>query len=86
MRRDITQWARQCTACATSKVAVHVKPAMQPIPVAAERFSHVHIDIVGPFPAEQGKKYLLTMIDRTTRWPEVVPLAETTVDAIYRLS
>ena len=63
---------------------MHAKPAVQPIPVAAEMFSHVHIDIVGPFPPEQGKKYLLTMIDRTTRWPEVVPLADTTADAVLQ--
>jgi hypothetical protein len=40
-----------------------------------QRFSHVHVDIVGPLPvSSQGFKYLFTMLDRTTRWLEAVPL------------
>ena len=47
-----------------------------------ERFSHVHVDVVGPFPREQDRRYVLTMIDRTTRWPEAVPIANATADKI----
>ncbi len=48
---------------------------MQPIDVQVKRFNHVHIDLVGPLPeAEDGSTYLLTMVDRTTRWLEAVPL------------
>ena len=45
------------------------------IPVPSWRFSHVHVDLVGPLPSSQGYSYLLTMIDRTTRWPEVIPMS-----------
>ena len=45
------------------------------IPVPSRRFSHVHVDLVGPLPSSQGYSYLLTMIDRTTRWPEVIPMS-----------
>jgi len=35
----------------------------------------VHVDLVGPLPASrQGFTHLLTAIDRSTRWPEAVPL------------
>ena len=44
------------------------------IPVPTRKFSHIHIDIVGPLSSSQGFMYLLTMIDRTSRWPELAPL------------
>ena len=84
MRRDILRWARQCRACQASKTSRHTKPPVLPVPVPAARFSHVHIDLVGPFSPDRGFRYLLTMIDRTTRWPEAVPLPNTTADTVLQ--
>jgi len=41
------------------------------------------VDLVGPLPtSEKGHSYLLTMIDRTTRWPEVAPLVGITAQEV----
>ncbi|GFU60016.1 transposon Ty3-G Gag-Pol polyprotein [Trichonephila clavipes] len=48
------------------------------------RFSHIHIDIVGPLPPSDGFQYLLTMIDKFSRWPEAVPIPDTTAKTISR--
>ncbi len=48
---------------------------MEAIAVPPARFWHVHANLVGPLPtAKDGCTYLLTVIDRTSRWLEVVPL------------
>ncbi|MFO0002781.1 MAG: transposase family protein, partial [bacterium] len=61
-----------------SKVHRHVSLQAAHIPVPVRRFSHLHVDLVGPLPRSSGFSYLFTMVDRTTRWPEAVPLASTT--------
>ncbi len=48
---------------------------MEAIAVSPVWFWHVHANLVGPLPtAKDGCTYLLTVIDRTSRWPEAVPL------------
>ncbi len=75
MRADIAAWCRDCVACQRAKVTKQPRASVQPIPIPRRRFSHVHVDLVGPLPAsEDGYLYIMTMVDRTTRWLEAVPL------------
>ena len=53
-------------------------PPTKQLPVPDRRFSDVQIDVVGPLPESEGMKYLLTILDRTTRWLEALPMAEAT--------
>jgi hypothetical protein len=60
-----------------SRANVSSQPSVpiQPIQVPARQFSHIHVDLGGPLTvAADGSTYLLTIIDRTTRWLEVVAL------------
>jgi Integrase core domain len=51
-----------------------------------KKFSYIQFGLVGPLPPSHGFTHLLTIIYRTTRWPEVVPLSSTTTaDCAYAL-
>ena len=47
------------------------------VPVITEPFFRVNIDLVEPFiPSDNGHRYILTLIDLATGYPEAVPLKE----------
>ena len=71
MATDIQHWCSSCPQCQPSKITRHVKTAPQVIDMPKKRFAHLHIDLVGPLPLSNGYTYILTMIDRFSRWPEV---------------
>ena len=53
----------------------HTKAPLERLPAPTKRFSHIHVDLVGPLnPACEGKNTLLTVIDRWTGWPEAFPM------------
>ena len=77
LSKDVTLWSRECLNCQQSKIHQHVRLRAAEIPMPARRFEHVHVDLVGPLPASHGFTHLFTIIDRSTRWCEAVPLMTT---------
>lgn len=83
MSTDIRNFCRSCDKCqrVAPKGAVKRVPLMK-MPILTEPFSRVAVDLVGPLspPSSDGHRYILTLIDIATGFPEAVPLK--TIDSI----
>jgi transposase InsO family protein len=84
---DVAVLCRDCQFCARGKASPQHTAPIQAIPIPERRFTHVHVDLVGPLPGlANGFKYLFTIVDRSSSWLEAVPLksmtAEDCVDAL----
>ncbi len=78
MAKAITLMARACLFCQRGKVQKHLHLQPAEITVPHRRFAHIHVDLVGSLPPSRNHTYLFTIIDRTSRWLEAIPLSSIT--------
>ena len=92
LHAEVREYCRTCETCQkVGKTGDHPKASLQPLPIIREPFSRIAVDIIGPLarPSATGKKYILTVVDYATRYPEAIPLsniqADTVADALLRV-
>jgi transposase InsO family protein len=96
MGGDITRFCRSCDICQKTIPKGRVpKVPLEKMPLIDMPFKRVAVDLVGPIspPSEDGHRYILTLVDYATRYPEAIPLkkidtptvAEALVDMFSRL-
>ncbi len=66
MTTDVAAWMKDCQHCQRGTVKAQLAAAVEPIPVPARRFNHIHVDLVCPLPkSAAGYSYIFT---RSTRF------------------
>ena len=81
LNEDVSRWARDCNACQLAKVTRHTVPPIGDFTVPQKRFDHLHLDIV-TLPISNGYRYLLTIVDRFTRWPTALPMVDISTQSV----
>ena len=86
---DVNRFCKSCDACqrTISKGKV-TKVPVEKAPLIDVPFKRVSVDIIGPIhpPSEKGHRYILTMMDHASRYPDALPLknidTETVAEAL----
>ena len=77
LKKDVKQFVKTCHECqmiGSPNVKIPKDPLIT-IPSVGEPFEEGVIDVVGPLPrTKSGKEYVLTIMDRVSRYPEAIPL------------
>ena len=87
MASEIAEWVRNCIPCGLAKSGKKTVVPQGQFEADLHRFHTVHIDLTTMDSVQNGSKVVLTMIDRTTAWPEAIPVqngeAKTVAWALY---
>ena len=76
--RDVSTMCAQCPECQKGNKNKKQRAPLVPLPVIDEPFRRIAMDIVGPLKrTTSGHKYILTVMDFATRYPEAIPLKNT---------
>ena len=83
--KDVADYCRSCEVCQRSQPRPAARAEMVPMPLVSKPFQRIAMDLVGPLPRTQrGNRFILTICDYATRYPEAIPLSNTEAVRITR--
>ena len=80
---QVKEMVRTCPGCQRAAKNMNARAPLMPLPCIGEPFRLVAMDIVGPIPrSSSGYKYLLTLMDLYSKYPEAIPLKRVNNEAV----
>ncbi|GBO01576.1 hypothetical protein AVEN_241564-1 [Araneus ventricosus] len=76
IKLNIVNFTTSCINFQKSKIARHLHSPLAKFKVPNQRVVHINIDIIVLLPSSQGFSYCLRAIDRFSRWPAAMPMAD----------
>ena len=76
MSEDVRNFCRSCHQCQVGNLRRTPRAPLGTPAIPTEPFAHVCVDLVGPLspPSSEGHRYVLTLVDKATRYPDATPL------------
>jgi hypothetical protein len=85
MFQEIHEYISDCTAC-QARVLKTKKPPLSMTDFAPYPFAKISMDISGPYPKSlSGNKYILSIVDHYSGWPEAFPLPDKSAENIAHM-
>ena len=85
MTRDVREVIKACDVCAKSKVYRHEQTELIKYVANPTKLSSIHVDYVGPLKPSHGKRHILVMKDRNTRWTVCIATTSQKTDELIRV-
>ena len=83
--QEVNEYCRTCEICQRSRGKRPARSPLIPMPLIQKPFMRIAMDLVGPLPkSRRGNKYILTICDYATRYPEAIPLLSIEATRIAR--
>ena len=80
---ELKEYVRSCGGCQRASRNTNARAPLKPLPCVGEPFQLVAFDLVGPIPrSASGHRYVLTMMDMFSKYPEAIPLKKVDNEAV----
>ena len=80
LKTEVESFVKSCHPC-QSTIPGKIQPEVGKFPIPDKRFTHLHLDVVGPLPKSRVFLYILSVYDRSSRHYECIPMVEATAEA-----
>ena len=83
--KNIREYCKSCTTCQKTVTKGRISTApFDSISVTTTPFDVVSENLIGPMnpPSKENHRYILTVVDHATRYPQAVPFLDKTSDAV----